>query len=164
MTAGRLDLVDAGMLARAGPEVSASVAERVARPRRPTPSAPPDRRDRLREVVPRQRPSGDARRRRHVRRYTSHLRDRKLAPSTVLRAQTAIRKLHEESGHPDLTPAKPARDVLLGYRRLRAEAGRSWVTKATPIGQKSLPRRVETCDGGTAGTAGITCCSCWAGR
>jgi hypothetical protein len=59
---------------------------------------------------------------------------------------------------------KLARDVLLGYRRMRAEAGRSRVKKATPISQKSLRRMVETCDGGTAGTAGITCCSCWAWR
>lgn len=68
--------------------------------------------------------SGGARRRRHVRRIDlAPVRYRELAPSTVLRAQAAVRKLHEASGHPDMTPAKPARGLLFGYRRLRAEAG-----------------------------------------
>lgn len=81
--------------------------------------------------------------------YVSYLCDRDLAPSTIQRAIAAIRKLHEEAGHEDQPPAKLARDVLLGYKRTRAEEGRSRVKKATPISVDSLRRMIDTCDPNT---------------
>jgi Transposase IS116/IS110/IS902 family/Phage integrase, N-terminal SAM-like domain len=94
MTAGQLDLVDAGMLARAGREVSASVAERVRASEAPN-TVRAYRTDVTAFVKwcadngPQAMPADAA----TVAAYTSHLCDRELAASTVLRAQAAIRKL-----------------------------------------------------------------------
>src|SRR4051812_31131749 len=84
-----------------------------------------------------------------VAEYIAHLtEDRQASPATVEQALGCIRRFHREGGYAEKLDTRPARAVLRGYRRRRADAGQS-PTQAPPVTIDALRRMVDACDWGT---------------